>query len=132
MRRVLGVLAGAAVGNAIYFALAFGVLQPIQQASGESPEEWLGVAFYVLMPFGLFTGGVLTGYISRTIRPPRLWLAALHAPGLYTFLGSLPFILDTVRSFQIFMFLAGAAWVFSSALGVLVGTRWHGRSTSAA
>ena len=134
MRRVLAVVAGVVLGNAIYFALAFAlafvVLQPIQQATGESPEEWLGVAFYGLMPLGLFAGGLLTGYIARAIPPPGWRFAPLHAPGLYTFLVSLPFLLNTIPSFQVFMLVAGSIWVVSSTAGVLLGARWYRRRLS--
>ncbi len=132
MRRVLAVVAGIVLGNAIYFGLVLAVLQPIQQASGQSPEEWLGVAFYGLMPSGLFAGGVLTGYIARTIPTPRWRFGTLHAPGLYTFLMSVPFLFDTIPSFQIFMLVAGLIWVVASTAGVLRGASWHMRGASAA
>lgn len=125
-------IAGVVVGNLAYYALAFGVLAPIQRASGHSPEEWLGVAFWLFMPIGLFTGGVLSGYVSRTIPAPILGFGALHAPGLYTFLLGLPFILRSPPGFQVFMLVSGVIWVVSSTVGVIVGKRWYGRVASAA
>ena len=125
MRRVLAVVAGVVGGNALYYSLALGVLQPVQQASGDSPEEWMGVVFYVLMPLCLVAGGVLTGYMVRTLPEPARAFAILHAPGLYTALLVLPTLRNTIPSFQAFMLFASVVWVFSSTVGVLLGTRFY-------
>ena len=53
MRLVLAVVLGFAVGNGIYLGLVFGVLEPIQQASGESPEEWLSTSTQKFPPTGV-------------------------------------------------------------------------------
>ena len=132
MRCVLAVVVGVTLGNALYYALAFGVLQPIQRASGTSPEAWLGVAFHGLMPLSLFAGGVLTGYLSRPIPPLSRGFAILRAPGLYTFLIGLPLIRNTLPGFQVFMIVAGFIWIVSSTAGVLLGARWHRRAAGAA
>ena len=124
---MLSVVAGIVASNAIYFALAVGVLMPIQRASGDSPESWLGVAFYLFAPIGQLAGGLLTGYICRTM-PPVTWRAAiLQAPGLYTFsaivaVPSWPSYSDPI---EVFMLGAGLIWISISTVGVFLGSRWR-------
>lgn len=133
MKRLIAVVCGIAVGYSLYMALTFGVLRPIQNAMGGSPEEYLGVAFLLLMPLALFFGGFVCGCIIGSLSRPSWLMAFLHSPGLYISVFSfLSMGSGTLFEFQISMLVAACVWILISSLGVVLGVRLRMRRATVA
>jgi len=130
MKRLVGIAGGVVTGGFLYVVLAFGVLGPIQKASGRSPEAYLGVAFFLVMPVALFCGALLCGYVTRDLPRPKWVMAMIHSPGLYVFTISIPSLRGTISEFQSFMVAAGCVWIAASVPGVLLGG-WLSRRRAA-
>ena len=120
IRPIFATLAGLGVATAVYAALVSLVLVPIQQASGDSPEAWLGTAFLVILPLGLFAGSLVAGYLHPIHGQSALWQRFLEAPALVVLLIAIP---TWLTMFGVFLPLVAFFWFAICFRGLRFGSK---------
>lgn len=118
------VLIGLFSAIALYMTQVFAVLEPLRSSCGGSPESWLWLAYYFLIPLSLFTGSGVTGYVSSPhIRTTFGFLCV--SPGLYvSAIVAIHTVLNwggIIRWYAVWMLQLQVLWFLASWAGVGVG-----------
>jgi hypothetical protein len=128
MNRPLKLIAFVVVGLVstflLYLLQVFAILEPLRSAHGGSPESWLGIAFYVMVPVSLFISSGITGYLSSQHIRTRLgflWVT----PGLYSSMAGAAMLLynweGIIRWYALEMLQLQVVWFLVSWTGIGMG-----------
>jgi len=115
-------LAITTVIGALVTAFVYGILVSLVGFGGGG-VAFLGIAFLIVMPFSLFAGSAVTGYLSAG-KVEGLIGQLLISPGLY--LCAVFILINSIFADSVFavsMVLPGVFWLVISFLGVKIGIR---------